>query len=162
MTAELEVQVGKLEQMFPVVKKFRFAIAGMIGFGVTELVLSAGLLIVYGKLVFPHTSFSSIGLLGLDVLALVVGVSASFFINERITVKVSKDLVSGEGGRIERFLRFQGVSGVGNAGIIVVQLILLTALDISPLLGAIIGAVVTYPIVYFISINYVWKARQVR
>jgi putative flippase GtrA len=59
-------------------------------------------------------------------------------------------------------MKFQAVSGVGNTGIIVVQLILLTALDISPILGAIIGAIVTYPIVYFISIKYVWKAHEVR
>ena len=133
-----------------------------MGFGVTEAVLTVGLLLFYGKLGVPHASFSSLGLLSLDVLSLVVGVSASFVVNERITVNVPKVSAKGAGSRFGRFLKFQAVSGVGNTGIIVVQLLLLATLAISPLLGTIIGAVVTYPIVYFISIKYVWKAHQVR
>ena len=133
-----------------------------MGFGVTEAVLTIGLLLFYGKLGVPHASFSSLGLLSLDVLSLVVGVTASFVVNERITVNVPKAPAKGAGSRFERFLKFQAVSGVGNTGIIVVQLLLLATLAVSPLLGTIIGAVVTYPVVYFISINYVWKAHQVR
>jgi putative flippase GtrA len=80
-------------------------------------------------------------------------------VNERITVHVPK----GEDvSRFKRFLKFQAVSGVGNAGIIAVQLVLLATLAVSPLLGTVIGAVVTYPIVYFISIKYVWKAQRTR
>jgi len=155
-------EVVKLETRYPVIKTFRFAIAGALGFGVTEAVLTLGLLIFYGKLGVPHASFSSLGLLSLDVLSLVVGVTASFVINERITVHVPKAPQNGTESGLGRFLKFQAVSGVGNAGIIVVQLILLTILNISPLLGTVIGAVVTYPLVYFISIKYVWKAHQVR
>lgn len=159
--AEVEREVEKLETRYPVVKTFRFAIAGVLGFGVTEAVLTVGLLLFYGKLGVPHASFSSLGFLGLDILSLVVGVSASFVINERITVKVPK-ATDKSGNRFRRFLKFQAVSGVGNMGVIVVQLILLAALEMSPLLGTIIGAVVAYPIVYFISIEYVWKAHHVR
>jgi len=163
MTAdEVEKEIVKLETRYGVVKTFRFAIAGALGFGVTEVVLAVGLLLFYGKLGVPHASFSSLGLLSLDVLSLVVGVSASFVINERITVKEPKVATDELGDRFSRFLKFQAVSGVGNTGIIVVQLILLTALEISPILGTIIGAIVTYPIVYFISIKYVWKAHEVR
>jgi putative flippase GtrA len=98
----------------------------------------------------------------LDVLSLVIGVSASFFINERITVHVPKPVKSDEANRFKRFLKFQAVSGLGNAGIIAVQLALLATLEISPLFGTVIGAVVTYPVVYFISIKYVWKAHRTR
>jgi putative flippase GtrA len=161
-TAGVEEQVGKLEAKYPVLKTFRFAIAGALGFGVTEAVLTIGLLVFYGRLAVPHASFSSVGLLSLDVLSLVVGVSASFIINERITVKLPKPSASGAESRFERFVKFQAVSGVGNTGIIIVQLVLLTAFDISPLLGTIIGAIVTYPVVYFISISYVWKGQQSR
>jgi putative flippase GtrA len=157
----LEREVEKLETRYPVVRTFRFAIAGVLGFGVTEAVLTVSLLLIYGKLGVPHASFSSLGLIGLDVLSLVLGVSTSFVINERITVNVPKAM-DNSGKRFRRFLRFQAVSGLGNAGIIVVQLILLAALEISPLLGTIIGAVVTYPIVYSISIKYVWEAHHVR
>ena len=154
--------VEELELKYPVVKKFRFAIAGALGFGVTELVLTVGLLVLYGKLALPHASFSSVELLALDVLSLIIGVSASFFINERITVKVSEVTANGGGDRLRRFLKFQAVSGVGNIGIIVIQLILLSVLGISPLVGTVIGAIATYPVVCLISINFVWKAHQVR
>ena len=160
--AGVEKEVGKLETKYPVVKTFRIAIAGIAGFGVTEAVLTIGLLLLYGRLTVPHASFSSLELLSLDVLSLVIGVSTSFFINERITVKVQKDPTKEFGNRLRRFLKFQAVSGVGNTGIVIVQLILLTALALSPLLGTMVGAVVTYPIVYFISIKYVWKGHQVK
>jgi len=160
--ADAEKEIVKLEARYGVVKTFRFAIAGAVGFVVTEIILTIGLLAFYGKLTIPHASFSSPALLELDVLSLVVGVSASFLVNERITVHVPKTVKGEETGRFKRFLKFQAVSAVGNAGIVVVQLLLLMVLEISPLLGTIIGALATYPIVYFISIKYVWKAHRVR
>jgi putative flippase GtrA len=160
--AGVEKEIVKLETRYGVVKTFRFAIAGAVGFGITEIVLAIGLLVFYGKLSLPHASFASPALLGLDVLSLVIGVSASFFINERITVHVLRTVQSEEANRFKRLLKFQAVSGVGNVGIIAVQLVLLATLEVSPLLGTIIGAVVTYPIVYLISIRYVWKPYQPR
>jgi putative flippase GtrA len=163
MTAtHVEREVGELEMRYGVVKTLRFAIAGAVGFGVTEVVLTVGLLILFGKLSLPHSSFASPALLGLDALSLVIGVSASFFINERITVHVPKTVKGEEANRFKRFLKFQAVSGIGNTGIVVVQLILLATLELSPLLGTIIGAVATYPVVYFISIKYVWKVHRTR
>jgi putative flippase GtrA len=160
MTAtDVEREIGKLETRYPVVKTFRFAIAGALGFGVTEIVLTIGLLLFYGKLRVPHASFSSLGLLGLDVLSLVVGVSASFFINERITVHVPRVSANGLGSGFDRFLKFQAVSGVGNTGIIVVQFVLLTALAISPLLGTIIGLL--SPIQSFISSRSATSGRHI-
>ena len=160
--AGVEKEIVKLERRYGVVNTFRFAIAGAVGFGVTEVVLIIGLLSFYGKLSLPHASFTSLALLGLDVLSLVIGVSVSFLINERITVHVPKTAKDEKANRFKRLLKFQAVSGVGNTGIIVVQLVLLATLEVSPLLGTIIGAVVTYPIVYFISIRYVWKAHRTR
>jgi putative flippase GtrA len=160
--SRVEKDVTRLETRYPVVKSFRFAVAGVMGFGVTEAVLTVGLLLLYGKLTIPHASFSSLELLSLDIVSLVVGVSASFFINERITVTVQKGTTNAFGSLLHRFLKFQAVSGVGNTGIVVVQLILLTAMAVSPLVGTVVGAVVTYPVVYFISIKYVWKGHQVR
>jgi len=156
--ASFEKDFVKLEERYPVVKTFRFAIAGVVGFGVTEIVLTIGLLVFYGKVSLPHASFTSPALLGLDVLSLLIGVSASFFINERITVHVPKTAEGERASRFRRLLKFQAVSGIGNVGIIVVQLVLLATLEVSPLLGTIIGALVTYPIVYMMSIKYVWKA----
>ena len=152
----------KLETQYPVLKTFRFAIAGAIGFVVTELVLTMGLLAIYGRLSLPHSSFASPALLVLDIISLMIGVSASFLINEKITVKVSKVVGKQVRNRFVRFLKFQAISGVGNAGIIVVQLLLLASFEISPLFGTIIGAIVTYPIMYYVSIRFVWKAQHIR
>jgi putative flippase GtrA len=160
--AEVEKEVTKLGTRYGAVKTLRFAFAAAVGFGVTEFVLAISLRVFYGKLSLPHASFTSPALLGLDVLSLVIGVSASFFINERITVYVPKIVKSEGPNKFKRFLKFQAVSGVGNTGIVMVQLALLATLELSPLLGTIIGAVVTYPIVYFISIRYVWKAHRTR
>src|SRR5579862_3029924 len=90
IATDAEREVAMLEKRYGVVRTFRFAIAGALGFGVTEAVLTVGLLLFYGKLGVPHASFSSVGLLSLDVLSLVVGVTASFVVNERITVSVPK------------------------------------------------------------------------
>jgi putative flippase GtrA len=159
-SSSLEKRFGRLETRYGVVKRIRFAIAGGVGFVVTEVILTVGLLVFFGRLSLPHASFASPALLGLDVLSLVIGVSASFVVNERITVHVPK-AAKGEGTtRFKRLLKFQAVSGIGNIGIVVVQLVLLATLELSPLLGTIVGALVTYPPVYYISIRYVWKAHK--
>ncbi len=158
----VQKEILKIETKYPVFKTFRFAIAGAIGFLVTELVLMIGLLSIYGKLSLPHASFTSPLLLLLDIISLVIGVSASFLVNERITVKAPKAFGKHARKRFLRFLKFQAVGGVGNAGIIAVQLLLLARFEISPLFGTIIGAIVTYPIGYYISIKFVWKAQQIR
>jgi len=159
-SAGIEKRFGRLETRYGVVKRIRFAIAGAVGFVVTEVVLTTGLLVFFGRLSIPHASFASPALLGLDILSLVIGVSASFIVNERITVHIPK-IMKGEGAnRFKRFLKFQAVSGVGNIGIVVVQLLLLATLELSPLLGTIAGALVTYPPVYYISVRYVWKAHR--
>jgi len=144
------------------VKTFRFAIANVLGFSVTELVLTVGLLLYYGRLALPHTSFSSPALLGLDVLALATGVSASFFINERITVYTADPSRARARNVLSRYAKFQAVSWVGNAGIIIVQILLLAAIGLSPLVGTFVGAVVTYPLVYLMSIRVVWGTYNVK
>ncbi|MDG7013797.1 MAG: hypothetical protein JRN11_00110 [Nitrososphaerota archaeon] len=54
------------------------------------------------------------------------------------------------------------MSGTGNKGIVVVQLLPLATFEVSPLSGTIVGAVATYPVAYVISIKYVWKANPPR
>ncbi|MGD0637978.1 MAG: GtrA family protein [Nitrososphaerales archaeon] len=134
----------------------RFALASVLGFGVSEAVLATGLLIVYGSIGVPRRSFSSPGLIALDVASLVVGVSASFLINERITVHIAHAASHDTEKRFVRFLKFQAVSESGNVGIVLVQLLLLATLSVTPLLGTVVGAIVTYPVVYMISIWFVW------
>jgi putative flippase GtrA len=104
----------------------------------------------------PRESFSSPDLIALDAASLTVGVSASFFINERITVHIAHAAFHDGERRLVRFLKFQAVSESGNVGIVLVQLLLLATLSVTPLLGTVVGAIVTYPMVYMISIWVVW------
>ncbi|MDA4134557.1 MAG: GtrA family protein [Thaumarchaeota archaeon] len=135
---------------------FRFAIASMLGFGVSETVLAVGLLVLYGTVGIPKESFSSPDLIGLDAVSLVIGVSASFILNERITVHVAHTARRNSEKKFARFLKFQAVSESGNVGVVLVQLLLLATFSVTPLLGTIVGAIVTYPLVYIISIWFVW------
>ncbi len=163
MTATgIEKDVTKLETKYPVVKTFRFAVAGALGFGVTEAVLTLGLLLLYGRLGVPQASYSSLELLSLDIVSLVVGRLGILLHQRTDNGHRAERCDGGVRSRLHRFLKFQAVSGVGNTGIVIVQLLLLTAFGLSPLVGTVVGALVTYPVVYFISIKYVWKGHQVR
>ncbi|MDG6899301.1 MAG: hypothetical protein JRM91_05090 [Nitrososphaerota archaeon] len=64
--------------------------------------------------------------------------------------------------KFKRLLKFQVVSGIGNTGIVAVQLVPLATFEVSPLPGTIVGGVATYPVAYVISIKYVWKANPSR
>jgi putative flippase GtrA len=138
----------------------RFAAASLIGFLVTELVLSLGLFALYGRFTLPRTTFPAAGLIVLDVVSLTVGVSVSFLINERMTFR-PHDLEA-VGSRSARYLKFQAVCWTGNLGIIAIQFLLLAALGVSPVLGELAGTVITFPLVYLISTRSVWRAYEAR
>ncbi len=131
-----------------------------MGFLVAEAVIVAGLFVVFGDVQLPGDMYSSPALLALDVLALVVGVAASFILNERTTVRDVRDKRGGGARRtLVRLARFEWVSALGNAVVIVVQLGLLAWIGLSPAVGSIVGAVVGFPASYLISMRVVWRVR---
>jgi GtrA-like protein len=67
--------------------------------------------------------------------------------------------IEGRKGLITRLLKYEGVNGAGNAVTVLVQLLLLNLLSFSPVLGNIIGAIIAYPVTYFISMRLVWRAQ---
>jgi putative flippase GtrA len=136
-----------------------FGFSSAFGFLVAEAVIVMGLFAIFGKLELPGDMSSSPSLVGLDVLALVIGVAASFALNERTTVRDVKGRTKGVPDVIGRLGRFEGVSAVGNAVIIVVQLALLSAFGLSPALGSVVGALVGFPVSYFMSMRIVWKVK---
>ena len=159
--AGVEKEVTKFETRYPVVKTFRFAIAGALGFGVTEVVLTIG--------PPPHLREAErssreffLGRTPQPGCPVARDRRLRFLPHQRTDNGQRPGSCDRVEEQVSRFLKFQAVSGVGNTGIVVVQLLLLSALEVSPLLGTVVGAVVTYPIVYFISIKYVWKGHQVR
>lgn len=97
-------------------------------------------------------------LLELNILASGVGNATAFFINERITVHIQNNPKDkGRKRLIIRLLKFEGLNSAGSAIGVLVQLFLLKTLSVSLVLGNIVGAIVAYPIMYLVSMRFVWK-----
>ena len=146
----------ELDRKYRIFRLAQFGVAGIVGFLALEAILVVGLYLLYGSPSLPSSFASSPGLLGLDVLASVVGVVVGFFVNERTTVR-SVDLRKGWKDTLLRLGKFEVVYALGSAVTIAVQLALLAWLALSPALGNIVGAVVAYPVSYAISMRFVWR-----
>jgi putative flippase GtrA len=152
----IKAWVYALDARYGVLRLAKFAMASGTGFVVAEALLALGVYAIYHRLIAPSDAYSSPAFVGLDVAALVIGVAVSFFLNERYTVDARQ---VGAGRRLPvRLLMFEGVNGLGNITIIVVQYLLLTVLSLTPVLGNIVGAIVSYPVTYLISMHFVWKS----
>jgi len=152
--------VRAMDARYGAFKVAKFAMASGTGFVVAEGLLALGVYALYGRLTAPGDAYSSPVFVAMDVAALVTGVAVSFFLNERYTVDPER-----AGGRRSlpvRLLAFEGVNGLGNMTIIVVQYVLLLALSLTPVLGNIVGATVSYPVTYLISMHYVWNPSSAR
>jgi putative flippase GtrA len=151
----LRQKIIGLDKKYHVFKVAKFAIASGLGFLLAEGILTVGVLRIYGKLSAPLDAYSSPAFLAVDIAALGLGVALSFFLNERFTVHKQK---GGDSGSLAvRLLKFEGVNAMGNATIVGVQFALLLTLAVTPVLGNIVGAIVSYPITYLISMHFVWK-----
>jgi putative flippase GtrA len=154
----LRQKIMSLDKRYHAFRLAKFAIATGTGFLLAEGILMLGVLLLYGRSSAPGDAYSSPVFLALDFAALGLGVALSFFLNERFTVKVHKwHKNEVRTSRPFRLLKFEGVSAMGNATTVGVQLVLLAAFSIAPVIGTIIGAVVSYPITYVISMHFVWK-----
>ncbi len=150
----------RLDELYGILRVARFGIAALGGFLVFEGMVVLGLYAFYGRVDVPSGVSSSPALLGLDVLALVVGVTVSFVLNERITVRRAEGESRGTPlSMLARLARFQGVSALGNIVVIAVQLLLLATIGLTPAVGSVVGAIAGYPVSYLLSMRVVWRAR---
>ncbi|MDA4115619.1 MAG: hypothetical protein OK442_03570 [Thaumarchaeota archaeon] len=51
---------------------------------------------------------------------------------------------------------------MGNVLIVAVQLTLLATISLSPVFGSVVGAVVSYPVTYAVSMHFVWGIHPLR
>lgn len=151
-------RVRELDRKHHIFRAAKFGIAGIVGFLVLEAILVLGLYLVYGTTALPSDFASDPSLLALDIFASVVGVVVGFFVNEKTTVRDVSFERRGALSTLARLVKFEGVYAVGSAITIAVQLALLGAFSVSPVLGNIIGAIVAYPVSYLISMRVVWNA----
>ena len=149
--------ISRLDKRYGLLKAIKFGIAGIVGFVVAEILIIFGLLMIYGNTSVPSEIYSSSTLLGLNIAAFAIGVAIGFFVNERITVKISG---KGPWKTIIRLFKFEGVYALGNAVTIGVQILLLKSFSLSPALGNIIGAIIAFPASYLISMRVVWHEKK--
>lgn len=149
-----------LERRFGSLRVVRFAVAAAIGFLVFEAIVSLGLLIFYGSINVPSLAQSSLRVLGLDAVALCLGATVAFLINERVTVRDSGEMrKKGPLSWSLRWGEYQLASLLGNIVIVLVQVSLLAAISLSPVYGGLVGAIVSYPVTYLVAMHFVWRVR---
>ena len=138
----------------------KFAVASGIGFLIAEVILVLGVIFFYHTTQIPSVAFSSPTVLGLNALAFGTGVNAAFMINECVTVKgLGNERKKGRVNWFVRWYKYQLAALLGNVVIVLVQLALLATISLSPVIGNILGAVVSYPVTYFVSMRFVWGVR---
>lgn len=135
----------------------KFAVASGLGFLVAEAILAAGVVAFYHSSKVPSLDFSP-SLLGLDALAFGVGATAAFVVNERVTVRdQGEQQGKGRASWLVRLCKYQLSSLLGNIVVVGVQLALLAATSLSPVFGSVVGAIVSYPVTYLVSMRFVWR-----
>jgi putative flippase GtrA len=154
-------KIKQLDERYAIFRAAKFGIAGASGFLVGQAILSIGVFLHYGTFRVASSESSSPFLVSLNVFAFAIGVTVNFFINERFTVanqgELAKRKSASAAETIFRLLKFQLVFALGNGVTILVQLLLLREFSLTPVLGSIIGAIIAYPVTYFISMRYVWR-----
>jgi len=149
-----------LEKKHGVFRVVRFAAASSTGFLVNEAIVVMGVLVLYRTIKVPSFSQSGLNILGLDALALGIGDTVAFVINERVTVKgLGEEKRKGRLRWSIRWSEYQLTSLLGNAMVVGIQLSLFATTSLSPVFGNVVGALVSYPVTYVVSMHYVWRVR---
>jgi len=143
------------------IKIFQFGLASALGFLVAEAILAIGVIAIFHAIDVPGFATSSRTILGLDILAFGIGVTVAFAINEKVTFTHQEEGSNGWKSRIYRWGKYQVASLIGNLIIVIVQLVLLGLVSLSPVIGSIAGAIVSYPMTYALSTYFVWGSRSV-
>ena len=158
--AHWKKSLDAMERRFGVFRLVRFAVASGSGFMVNEAIVVMGVFILFHSIRVPGLGSAGLSIIGLDAIALAIGDTVAFLINERVTVR-------GQGeerrrGRLHwsvRWGEYQLTSLAGNLMIVGVQLTLLGAISLSPVFGNIVGALASYPLTYTISMRIVWRVK---
>ncbi|MGA2666109.1 MAG: hypothetical protein ABSF83_14305 [Nitrososphaerales archaeon] len=152
-----EGALAYLERKIGTLRIVKFAAAAGIGFMINETVLVLGILAVYHRIEVPSLLGASLVILGLDALALGTGDTVAFIINERVTVKgLDAHERKGWFNWLTRWSKYQLAALMGNLIIVAVQLALLATVSLFPAFGSVVGALISYPVTYTVSMHFVW------
>jgi putative flippase GtrA len=149
-----------LERRYGVFRVVRFAVASGTGFLVNEAVVVLGVVLLYNSFRVPSFGSSSLSILELDAVALGIGDTVAFLLNERVTVRgLGEERRKGRLHWSVRWGEYQLTSLLGNAMMVSIQLTLLATVSLSPVFGNIVGAVISYPVTYVATMRLVWRVR---
>ena len=152
-----EAALAYLERKIGTLRIVKFAAAAGIGFLINETILVLGIFAVYHRVEVPGLLGASLIILGLDALALGTGDTVAFVINERVTVKeLDGHERRGWSNWLARWSKYQLAALMGNLIIVAVQLSLLATFSLFPAFGSVVGALVSYPVTYTVSMHFVW------
>ncbi len=138
----------------------KLAAGSAIGFLDTEIILTLGTYLLYGKLSAPVYAFSSLNFLFLNVAAFVIGVSVAFFVSDSLIERGQVRCPTGISQVLEKLGKFQLIFLAGNLVMIGIEMLLLKELAFPPSLGIVVGSIVAFPISYYFSMHFVWQSRD--
>ncbi len=138
----------------------KLAAGSGIGFLDTEIILTTGTYLLYGRQSTPPAAFYSPFFLALNIIAFVLGVTVAFFVSESLIFQGETRKSYSIASILERLGKFQLIFLAGNLGMVAVEMLMLEELAFPPVLGIIVGAIVSFPISYFFSTRFVWQIRS--
>lgn len=144
---------------FAILRVIKFAFATGVGFLFAEAILILAVFELYHTATIPSLSDSPT-ILGLDALALGIGSTVAFLINERVTVKDPAG--SARASWLMRWAKYQLAKLLGNILVVLIQFALLATVFLSPIYGSIVGAILSYPVTYAVSMVFVWRVHPLR
>ena len=158
--AHWKKSLDAMERRFGVFRIVRFGVASGSGFMVNEAVVATGVFLLFHSIRVPSLGSAGLSIIGLDAIALAIGDTVAFLINERVTVRgMGEERRRGRLHWSVRWGEYQLTSLAGNLMIVGIQLTLLGAISLSPVFGNVVGAMLSYPVTYTISMRFVWRVR---
>jgi putative flippase GtrA len=157
----LRGKINRLEHRYArAFQAAKLATGSGIGFLDSEIVLALGTYLLYGKLSASPNAFYSLNFLFLNIAAFVIGVSVAFFVSDALILQNPLRRRTGIRKTLEKLGKFQLIFLVGNLMMITAEILLLKELALPPVLGMIIGALVSFPISYYFSMHFVWQVSR--
>jgi putative flippase GtrA len=152
----------RIEKHSTLSRAAKFAAGSAVGFLDTELILVVGSYLLYSKFRVPQSAFSSPPFWALNVISFVIGVSVAFFVNESMMIRSeSPTQNSGQSSVLARLVKFQFAFLGSNIAMVGIQLLLLKEFAVSPIAGNLTGAIVSFPMSYFLAIHLIWRSNGV-
>lgn len=124
----------------------KFLCTGFVAFLFSELVIYIG-----------TSLFTTSVIVQIDLVAAVTSIALGFYLNDLWTTRHAGFHPRGVRINLFRLALYEGVYALGNVISYSIQLLLFYYLQVNPLLGNLVGAVVATPVNYVVAMKLVWR-----